>query len=347
MRRSRRSANRRIPLAPARPIVRPSRPPAGASPAPAPLDTPATAPETPAAAPSTALAEEGRVGQVLKTTAEFLPPVTVATALLFYFGWARSEVQAQELGIDTTSLDMSVQEYMMRSISSLYLPLGVGAAVLLAGIHLHHRTVTMAAVQERRPRLRVWARLLSSGWLVVPLAALLVEWAVPQLHDLVFPLGVALGVLLTTYAARLRALLAREDGRPRAAAPSSALHTALVGVMVVVALFWEVSAYAGVVGRGLADRVAGNLGNRISVTIYSPKDLQIHAPGVKVTAFDGENSAYGFCYTGLRLLQRSGGKYFLLPDGWTPADRKVIAIADDAALRVEFGRAAPGVPAHC
>ncbi|MEV4399962.1 hypothetical protein [Nonomuraea sp. NPDC049607] len=210
------------------------------------------------------------MGEVLKTAAEFLPPVTAATALLYYFGWARSEVQAKALGVDTSVLDMTALDYMLRSVSSLYLPLGVVAAVVLGGMHTHRWIVAVMSKERQRPRLRACARLLSLSWLVLPLAALPVEWAT-RLTELVVPLAIAVGVVLTMYAVRLRALLDARDGVTQTAAPRSTLHTAVVGVLVVLALFWEVSEYAGVVGRGLAADVIGNLHGRLSVTVYSAK----------------------------------------------------------------------------
>jgi hypothetical protein len=100
-----------------------------------------------------------------------------------------------------------------------------------------------------------------------------------------------------------------------------------------------------VVGRGLAERITGDLGQLVSVTVYSPKNLEITAPGVTVSTFGRTDSAYRYRYAGLRLLQRSGGKYFLLPDGWTPASRQVIALPDDGTLRMEFGSTAGDRPA--
>ena len=47
------------------------------------------------------------------------------------------------------------------------------------------------------------------------------------------------------------------------------------------------------------------------------------------------SSAYGFRYDGLRLLQRTGNKYYLIPVGW----RTAAALPDDTTIRVEFSTA--------
>jgi hypothetical protein len=48
----------------------------------------------------------------------------------------------------------------------------------------------------------------------------------------------------------------------------------------------------------------------------------------------GADSAYR--YSGLRLLVRSGGKYFLLPKDWLHATGAAIVLRDTRELRFEF-----------
>ena len=47
--------------------------------------------------------------------------------------------------------------------------------------------------------------------------------------------------------------------------------------------------------------------------------------------------AYRYRYSGLRLLIRSGGKYFLLPGNWTRDAGTVIVLGDRPDYRFEFG----------
>ena len=46
------------------------------------------------------------------------------------------------------------------------------------------------------------------------------------------------------------------------------------------------------------------------------QDIQIGGPGVTKYRITEPTSAYGFRYDGLRLLQRTGDKFYLLPVGW-------------------------------
>ena len=50
----------------------------------------------------------------------------------------------------------------------------------------------------------------------------------------------------------------------------------------------------------------------------------------------GPDERYPYRYSGLRLLVMSGGKYFLVPDGWTRASGAVLVIPDTPDIRVEF-----------
>ena len=49
--------------------------------------------------------------------------ITLGAAVMFYFGWRRSDVQARAMSIDVSLFGFSSQDYVLRSISSLYVPL--------------------------------------------------------------------------------------------------------------------------------------------------------------------------------------------------------------------------------
>lgn len=50
----------------------------------------------------------------------------------------------------------------------------------------------------------------------------------------------------------------------------------------------------------------------------------------------GADAAYGFSYSGLYLLQRSGDAYFLVTDDWNTDDARLVVLPDTASIRVEF-----------
>jgi hypothetical protein len=59
------------------------------------------------------------------------PPLTVTTSLMFYFGWARSDTQARSISLDVTLFGFTTQDYVMRSVSTLYIPLLVTVSIAL------------------------------------------------------------------------------------------------------------------------------------------------------------------------------------------------------------------------
>jgi hypothetical protein len=283
-----------------------------------PMATPAppmAAPEPPTVpAPVEVKVPEAASGErsltnTLQAIATVGPPITVITALLFYFGWKRSNVQAVYLGIDESVLGMSTQDYLMRSTSSLFLPLAGIAAAALAWV-LVNEHATRLIERRWRPSLLAW---LVKGLLVAGLACLLLgARTVPTRRedDLVGPLALVVGLLVATWAVHLgRRVAAVTDRRATAPRPpwQAPLAKALVGVLVALGLFWEVTNYAGVVGRGYGQLLAAEVAARTGVVVYSPKRLYIQAPGVHEDELADPDAAYRFRYTGLRLLQRSGG----------------------------------------
>lgn len=280
---------------------------------------------------------QSRVGAWLQVVSTIGPPLTIVTALLFYFGWARSAEQARFLGVDESILGMSTQDYLMRSISSLFLPLAAAAAIGLGWLWVHDRVLRLAD-DPRRVGLVTWGcRVLSVSWLALPLAGLAVSAAWPQGAGLVVPLSCTFGILLSAYAVSVSQRLpagAPEHERP---AWHSALTRVLVSVLVALTLFWAVSNYAQVVGRGLGQRIAADISALPAAVMYSPTRLHLGAPGVEESVLAGARSPDRFRYRGLRLLQRTGGRFFLLSDGWNREDGVLVIIDDDDPVRLEFG----------
>ena len=284
-----------------------------------------------------------RLGSALQLVGTFGPPLTVTTALLVYFGWARSAEQARALGFDESVLRLSTSDYVLRSIPSLFVPLVVAAAVVLAALAAHRRLLvatTRGSPARTLGALRVAGR---AGLAVCVLTAGLVlvrRWPGPD--DLVAPLVIATGVLLSAYAARTSARLVEQDSSARGGplhptATGSALASLLVGAIVALMLFWWTSAFAGVVGRGYAEQVARQLGDQPRVVVWSAKRLLLEGPGVTETAFADERAAYPFRYAGLRFLDASGGWYVLLPERYTLSDGTVILLPEEE-VRLDFTR---------
>jgi hypothetical protein len=257
-------------------------------------------------------------------------PIALVTVLLFYFGWVRSDVQARELGYDVSLLALSSQDYVLRSINILFFPFVFVLLVALCLNLLHGRIISRIEQSNGIRTITRAARVLKLSWLVTPMLGLILVVFMPSVGVVILPMMFALGILGTLYGVALQRRLSRDQSR------SSVLTQSLIVALLAVTLFWSTERVAGAMGAAFADYIAANPGKLISVTIYSPKRLQITAPGVVETRFTDPKSAYEFRYSGLRLLQRSGSKYFLLYDGLDRGQSRVIVISDDSSMRFEF-----------
>jgi hypothetical protein len=110
------------------------------------------------------LAAAGRSGDQSVDGDNSFPPLLVAmldlrsqrAAVMFYFGWRRSALQAADMGIDESLFGFTAQDYVLRSITSLYPLLLVTAALAFARWWLHRKVVRTVRRWEpaRRQRIR-------------------------------------------------------------------------------------------------------------------------------------------------------------------------------------------------
>jgi hypothetical protein len=287
----------------------------------------AAPPGGPGDAAGTSLAEERKPPDLMKFITSIGSPIALATALLFYFGWVRSEEQAKAFGADASVFAMSTQDYVLRSINVLFFPV---ILLLLAGLLVHRLDRKLRGSPP--PWLPKVARALQFSW-VLFLALGVVLYAVAgTFGDVTLPFWVALSILGPVYGTVLRRQATGDRAR------YSGLTVALLAALITVTLFWQTERFASLGGEALAKDIQDNMSDRLNtITLFSTKDLHITGPGVRATTFTDENSAYAFEYSGLYLLQRSGDKYFLLTTGWDSDDGRLIVLADNPSIRVEFG----------
>jgi hypothetical protein len=282
----------------------------------------------------------GRLRSVLETATLVLAPTTVITALLFYFGWAQTNALFGRLGIDQSALGFTVQDYMLRSVNSTFRPLSVVLLAAVAGLSAHIG-LTRAMATPGRDGLagRLWPVPMVVGGLLL-LAGLSGLWGLVRYRvDFpVVPLSLGAGLGLLAYGAFLRGQ-APERRAATAAVPRTLLaaRRTVVAIFVLVMLFWSVAVYAQARGVREAARVAATISRRPDVTVYSARRLHLTGPTIRETELRGPDTAYRFRYTGLKLVVRSGGKWFLLPASWTPGNGgAALLLPDTDELRVEF-----------
>jgi len=292
-----------------------------------------SAPSGPTTGPGTEQPAESSPGDgpsnALRLIATIGSPIAIATGLLFYFGWVRASVQAEQLGYDTAILDWSVQDYILRSILVLFIPLMVLVALLLLLTWLHQRLVLPRADAGR---LAAWTpRALRGAWLLWIPVAIALSVVAARLSGITVAMAVTVSLLCALYGDLLERRL---TGRTR----MSSAARALVLVLLALAVFWDVERLANVVGEGYAAQITANPRQLLAVTVYSPKSLEIHVPGVVETKLGSPESAYRYRYDGLRLVQRSGGRYLLMSEHWDARTSRIIVLRETDAIRMEFSR---------
>jgi hypothetical protein len=324
--------------------------PTGVTPAaggvPSPVDRPSTSERQP-----DETADITSLSGFLKVLGAVGGQITLLTALLFYFGWARTAAEAQYLGFDASALQLSTSDYVLRSVDTLFLPLFLLTAVVIGVQIAHPRIVSWC--HDHINRFPGWLRIAIPLILVMfPLAGWIATRPAPQWWPLVMPLSVTIAVLLSLYIALLvRALQQRESTSTDAALPRATVQkhqlqpwwpvirgTSAIA-LVILCLFWTIGRFANVMGDTAAANFVSSVQNQNAATvmILSKYDLRMGDLGVHTTQFSGR-ATFPFEYQGLVLFIRSGGNFFLLPLGWTYEHPRVIVIPDNDQVRVYYVR---------
>lgn len=289
-------------------------------------------------------APAGDVRGALELVALVAAPTTILAAFAFFFGWTFTNARTSYFGIDPSTLGFSTQDYLLRSTDALFVPLGTMLVLGLLAVGLH--AVAKAALTDprRQPAVRRTAHgALVAGAVLFAIGVVAVFEPLPfSSRSLVPPVSLGVGVALLAYGLHvLRPLDApqpkRASGALLARPLSPSLAATLVTLLVGLSGFWAASRYAESLGISRAKRLAATIDSRPRVEVFAPRRLHIAARGVIEHRLSGADSAYRYSYSGLRLLVRSGGRYFLLPEGWSRRKGAAIVLSDTPALRFEFG----------
>ncbi|CAM5585087.1 hypothetical protein [Streptomyces purpurascens] len=254
--------------------------------------------------------------------------VSLLAAVLFYFGWASTDAETRALGLRDSIFRLSTSEYLLRSVEALFLPAFLAVGALLAAIGLQRWVTSSPGRAETAVRRMRW------GWL--PPVALAPFYVLhPALFELVLPLVAIPGLLAAAYALTRPAQPAASDTAQRRLRLNI---WALALVLCLLSLFWAVSSYAGIVGRGRAEEAARAVNTPAfpSVVVFSEKDLMIRGGGACYQRVKAENSAYAFRYSGLRLFYVSGDRVYLVDRKWRPSQGTLWVVRESDSVRVEY-----------
>ncbi|ANZ28501.1 hypothetical protein A4U64_26790 (plasmid) [Rhodococcus sp. WB1] len=273
---------------------------------------------------------------------EFVAPTTLLTALLFYFGWAHVYWFFDYFGVDSTVLEPSIREYIMRSVDALFVPLiaiAVSGTVLIGG----YLALPEAIRRSRHARWHIVA-LTGAGIAVLINGLSRIFFATPLNSGLVVaPVCIIVGVALLWSASLLRRKRWREadPALPPRSEASVLTEWVVIYILVGLSLFWIATDYSVAVGQTRAREAAAQLPARPTVLVYSELDLHFSRSEVRKIACGPDSdvaSAYHYRYDGLVLLTTIGDQYVLLPRTWSPGYGAAIVLpkSPPGAIRFEF-----------
>ncbi|WP_113700414.1 hypothetical protein [Nonomuraea lactucae] len=304
---------------------------------------PAGAEPTAQGPPAGSGASEGKAGSwlasdlpMVRVLGAIVAPTTVLTAILFYFGWSRAYWFYDYLGVDSTLLGLTTQDYLQLSVDGLFVPLTVAACAGL--LLLWGRTLLRVRVATPAPGLLV--PLMAGAGLLLCLNGVsrIFTETIFNRQLAIAPLSLACGVLLLVYAPHLSGV-----ARPHWVA---FLEWAVVFVLVGLSLFWAANDYSAAVGRSRARQFVAELPNAPDAVVYSARSLSLRAPSVRESRCQDPDAAYRFRYDGLKLVLRSGDQYLLLPRGWSRENGVALLLPMSDSLRLEFSPASVPEPAR-
>src|SRR4051812_16495229 len=297
-----------------------------------------------------ASADGGRVERLISWAASVVAPLSVLTAVLFYFGYASSRAQFEYFGVDVDTIGLSTQDYVMRSPQALLTPLLVlvliGVVVAIAN-DVFRRRVHAARVAsmdgddavagQGRARLaeldRSFRRLELAGLCLLAVGALLLfgyallqDWTP---YPLVTPLVMGIGAGLALWSGRIRGLI-RPEAKPRVGVVLA------LSLVLVTDVFWATATVAQWSGRGSARQVALHLDQLPTVIVDTRERLNSVSPTIKESALPASAAqTFNYRYRGLHLLIQGRDRLFLVPGVWSPSDFTLM-LPMDGSVRLQF-----------
>jgi hypothetical protein len=285
-------------------------------------------------------AAQEAIPRTLKIFGTVVAPTTLLTALLFYFGRLHITGMFRYLGVNFTVLDLSFQDYLVRSADGLFVPLAIASALALSILWLRILAVRIVPDPTRR-KLGIWLRPLGAAiglamvfYAGAALSAVFPAGGTPEIPGLCLAGGVVMGAICN------------QPSRRSGSTSAVVAEWSAVFVIVSVGLFWAIGEYAIGVGSARGQQL-GELAGQPDVILRSDHDLGIIGPGLRATTCGNSASPSGYRYDGLRLVIQSSGQYLFLPEGWTPATGGAIVVPRTDEIHLEFVGAAARIPSTC
>jgi hypothetical protein len=287
--------------------------------------------------------ERAGLSGVVSNLGSFVSQIAVLTALLYYFGWARTAAIYDYFSINTNITGYSTSDYVLRSAQPVFAPALFVALLMLALAIIHHHLVIPVMDSWRNGRRLTIQVVRVFRWTSLPVLLLVAICVLLQLQvganlGVILPCLLVAGAVIHLYSdsliSRFRlGRLSRDGARQAAASP---VRRAALYALALVGMFWAFGVYARDSGTEAAHRIAQNVAGRPNVILYAAQRLEIRGPGVTVDVIEGPDSRYRFRYNGLCLLVKPPARYILLPLGWQKGRDSTVIIPDDDSIRIDI-----------
>jgi hypothetical protein len=287
-------------------------------------------------APTAGVADASPLSKIVELIGAIAAPITVLAALLYYFGWVRTNAVFSYFGADPDLLAFGPPEYLTRSAGTAFKPIVI-LLLITALVLIVRRAVDTA--ERRWPGMPIAVR--GHRFALRPVALLMLVVGVVAVS-----FGVAAAVGLAAYLPASWAALCLGCGGlaawyglrhlvspPGARHRSSLVERVLLFGMIATALFWATAAYSQQVGNQRAEFIDANLATLPEVTIHSAENLNLWtAPGT----VPGQGK-FPHTYDGSRLLYYANQRWFLLTGELTASGRhRLVIVRDDDSIRVDL-----------
>jgi len=287
--------------------------------------------------------DENKQGHgIFRELVSIFAPLTVLSALLYYFGFIRERAFWGHFGVDLGSVGFESTDYLVRSPGTLFVPLVILSGAVLIGLLLHH-LFSIGFARANRTK-----KLISVGVLGGVAVALLIGGALGLATEIWYEplisavaLGVGAGLIeYTLVAAQNAGLIPTAMQQSISAKPARYTRRALMVGLVLAGMFAATADIAHQSGKDAAEIFATSLPIQTQVVVFSKLRLQLAGTGLSAVPLDQADAAYLYRYNGLRLMLHIDDRWLLIPAGWTKTSGDTVMILKDSdhEFRVELAR---------
>jgi hypothetical protein len=270
----------------------------------------------------------------LEVIGKVVAPSAVLVALLFYFGWVRTNALYSAFGIDQSLLQFTTQDYLLRSIQ---VALGSVSTFLMAALALiwgHYGLRRLKNINQP------WFIRITSLICIASFSLVVISYLLPQdkAVSILTPLLWTIGVAFLVYGLATLSQTKWLHGASFLHTLPEWLRSWSVGIIIallIVGAFSTTSIFARMQGQAQAETIKKNPGILAAVTVYSRMPLMLEGTGISVDMISEDADTFRYRYQGLRFFVRSGGNYFLLPSIWKNKESHAIILSESDKIRVE------------